>query len=79
MNVDILRQAIKDAFDPHLLFDYMEVTMDEFLDAFEGRWENNEDLLMALDIGDDRDVTEDFDELDEFIDTREVEDDGGYY
>jgi len=59
VNLELLRQAIKDGFEPIQLFDYLGVTMDEFLDAFPDRWETNEDLMDALDFWDDECYTED--------------------
>ena len=78
VNLELLRQAIKDGFEPIQLFDYLGVTMDEFLDAFPDRWETNEDLMDALDFWDDECYTDE--EWDKDDNSQELgEYDGNYY
>lgn len=78
INLELLRQAIKDGFEPIQLFDYLGVTMDEFLDAFPDRWETNEDLMDALDFWDDECYTDE--EWDKDDNSQELgEYDGNYY
>jgi hypothetical protein len=75
------RQRLIDAFEVPELFDYMEITMDEFLDAFPDKWEDNYDLWDAVgysDYDEDYEDYEGFDDEEDFYNPeQELDDDYG--
>jgi hypothetical protein len=69
------RQRLIDTFEVPELFDYMEITMDEFLDAFPDKWEDNYDLQAEVGFLDYDDDYEGFDDDEDFYNPDQETDD----